>query len=145
MIIGSALDDPEYIKVIEDAGALIVTDVNCFGSRYLWEPVKLEGDTLTSIARSYLEKPTCPRMCNMHDEVHEFIRQMAMDYGVDGIVYAKLQYCEVWGGEGLHFEDKIKEWGIPLLTLEREEIMTNVGQLKVRAEAFIEMLEGGKK
>jgi benzoyl-CoA reductase/2-hydroxyglutaryl-CoA dehydratase subunit BcrC/BadD/HgdB len=33
---------------------------------------------------------------------------------------------------------------MPLLNLEREEIMTNAGQIAVRAEAFIEMIEGGK-
>jgi len=144
MFIGSALDDPEYLKVIEEKGGLIVTDMTCFGSRYLWEPVEMEGDTLTSLAQSYLRRPVCPRMCNLHNELHELMFQMAKDFRVDGIVYAKMKYCEVWGGENIFFEDKMKQANIPMLALEREEIMTNVGQLAVRAEAFIEMIEGGK-
>lgn len=51
MMIGSALDDPEYTQVIEEKGGLIVTDALCFGSRYLWEPVVLDDkDVLGSLA-----------------------------------------------------------------------------------------------
>lgn len=142
MVIGSALDDPEYLKVIEDKGGLIVADATCYGSRYLWEPVEVDGDVLSALAKSYLSRPTCPRMCNLHDELHDFILKTLKDFRVDGIIYARMQYCEIWGGENVFFEEKFKEANIPLLTLEREEILTNTGQLAVRAEAFIEMIEG---
>jgi len=144
MFIGSALDDPEYLRVIEDKGGLVVTDMTCYGSRYLWEPVEMEGDGLSSLAKSYLSRPVCPRMCNLHNELHDLMFQMAKDFRIDGIVYAKMKYCEVWGGENVFLEEKVKKANIPMLALEREEIMTNVGQLAVRAEAFIEMIEGGK-
>ncbi|MDR1070107.1 MAG: 2-hydroxyacyl-CoA dehydratase family protein [Gracilibacteraceae bacterium] len=144
MLVGSALDDPEYIKVIEDKGGLVVTDALCFGTRYLWEPVELEGeDVLTSIARSYLKRPVCPRMVDLHDEFADLIVKFCKDFQVDGIIYERVKYCEIWGGEGLYFDahQGMKEAGVPLILLEREEIMTNVGQLAVRAEAFIEMIE----
>jgi len=52
-----------------------------------------------------------------------------------------MQYCEIWGGEAAYFQDRLKDAGIPILTVEREEQMTNEGQLAIRAEAFIEMIE----
>ncbi len=67
------------------------------------------------------------------------------DYKVDGVIYVRMKYCEIWGGESVFFEDKFKDANIPMLTLEREEIMTSSGQLAVRAEAFIEMIEGGER
>ncbi|MDR1946688.1 MAG: 2-hydroxyacyl-CoA dehydratase family protein [Desulfovibrio sp.] len=144
MIIGSTLDDPEYVKIIESKGGSVVTDVQCYGSRYLWEPtVPGKGDMLDSLARSYLSRPVCPRMCNLHTGIYDFIHGMARDFSVDGILYVKMKNCDLWGGESVHIEDKLKAAKIPLLTVEREEIMTNVGQLAVRAEAFIEMIEGG--
>jgi benzoyl-CoA reductase subunit C len=144
MLIGSTLDDPEYVKIVEDKGGLIVTDAQCYGSRYLWEPTVLgDGDALTSLAESYLARPVCPRMCNLHSELYDFILGMAKDFSVDGILYVKMKNCDPWGGESVHIDDKLKAAKMPLLTVEREEIMTNVGQLAVRAEAFIEMIEGG--
>jgi benzoyl-CoA reductase/2-hydroxyglutaryl-CoA dehydratase subunit BcrC/BadD/HgdB len=135
------LDDPEYVKVIEDKGGLVVTDALCFGSRYLWEPVVIEGDLIDSIAKSYLIRPVCPRMCNLHHDFSDFVVEMCKEYKIDGVIYEKLKYCEVWGGEGLYLDEALKKNNIPLLDLEREEIMTNTGQLAVRAEAFIEMVE----
>lgn len=142
MIIGSALDDPEYLKVIEDAGGLIVTDTLCFGSRYLWEPVDLtEDEPMLSLADASLRRIVCPRMTDQHGQLHELMLSMAKDYRVDGVIYQKMQNCECWGGESLYIEKKFKDAGLPLLTVQREEVMSNAGQLTIRAEAFLEMIE----
>ena len=31
------LDDPAYLKVVEDQGGLVVTDATCFGTRIMWK------------------------------------------------------------------------------------------------------------
>lgn len=145
MVIGSALDDPDFIKIIEDKGGLIVTDVQCFGTRYLWEPVVIEGkDVMGSIAKSYLGRTVCPRMCDVHQELFDMILNMYKEFDANGIIFVKMKNCDTWGGESAYFLDKFKDANIPILTLEREEIMTNAGQVAVRAEAFIEMIEEDK-
>ena len=142
MVIGSALDNPEYLKVIEDKGGLIVTDALCFGERGFGDPLVIDDkDVLGSIAKYYLERLVCPRMMDKHVELHEFIIKSAREYRVDGIIYQRMQNCECWGGENVLLEQKLKDAGIPLLTVEREERMANAGQLAIRAEAFIEMIE----
>lgn len=146
MMIGSAVDDPEYVNILEEHGGLVVTDYNCYGSRYLWQDVtRKKGETpLQSIARSYLEKLTCPRMTDLHDEMYEDMLRLAKEFEVDGIVYVRLKNCCLWGGESVFFYDRFEKAGYQVLTLEKEEITTNAGQVGVRAEAFVEMLEGGK-
>ena len=52
-----------------------------------------------------------------------------------------MQNCECWGGENVFLENELKNAGIPLLNVEREQKLANVGQLEIRAEAFIEMIE----
>lgn len=143
MMIGSAVDDPEYVNIFEEHGCLVVTDYNCYGTRYLWSDVTCkEGETpLQSIARSYLEKLTCPRMTDLHDEMYEDMLGLAREFDVDGIIYVRLKNCCLWGGESVFFYDRFERDGYPILTLEKEEITTNAGQVGVRAEAFVEMLE----
>jgi benzoyl-CoA reductase subunit C len=140
MVIGSALDDPAFIKIIEDQGGLVVTDAQCFGSRYLWEPVEIEGDIMFSLAKSYLNRATCPRMMDQHVAIFSFIKDMVQRFKVDGIIYQKMKFCDLWGGESLFLEKKLKEANIPVLALQREEIMTNASQIATRVEAFIEMI-----
>ncbi len=142
MIIGSALDEPEYLKIIEEKGGLVVTDALCFGSRYLWEPVPYgEGDPLFDLADASLKRIVCPRMVDSHKELHDMILRMAKEWKVDGVIYQKMQNCECWGGESIYLEKKLKEAGLPLLNVEREEGKINEGWLGIRAEAFLEMIE----
>ena len=142
MVIGSALDDPALIKIIEDQGGLVVTDALCFGSRYFWEPAETDGDPLLSLAGLYISRSYCPRMMNQHASLFEFIMDMVQGFKVDGIIYQKMQFCDLWGGESLFLEKKLKESKIPFLSLQKEHVVANAGQLATRVEAFIEMIEG---
>lgn len=142
MMIGSALDNPEYIKVIEEKGGLVVADALCFGTRSFGEKIVLDDkDVLGSLAGYYLERNTCPRMLDNRPAMHKEIIDACKKYNVQGVVYEKMQNCECWGGEAYYLEPALKEIGVPTLQLEREEQMANAGQLAIRAEAFIEMIE----
>jgi len=142
MIIGSALDNPEYIKVIEDSGGLVVADALCFGARAFGDKIVVDDeDVLGSIARYYLTRNTCPRALDNRLAIHKEIVETCKEYKVQGVVYEKMQNCECWGGEAYYLEPDLKDAGVPMLQLEREELMANIGQLAIRAEAFIEMIE----
>lgn len=141
VFIGSALDNPEYLETIEECGVDVVMDMQCFGSRYLWEPVEMEGDPLVNLAELHLHRPTCPRMVDSYDRLYEFARDAVREYDAQGVIQVNMRYCDLWNGARIIFTKKFAEDKIPLLMLEREEITTNAGQLAVRVEAFVEMLE----
>jgi len=142
MIAGSGgCDNPDYLGVMEELGGLVVTDSLCFGSRYFWEPVDTEGDLMLNLARSYLKRPSCPRMVENVGERGDFVKQMVRDFKVDGVVFQRIRYCDLWGGQLLYTKKDLKESGIPLLSLEREYMMRDVGQLRTRVQAFLEKIE----
>ena len=142
MLIGSGLDDPQYIELIESKGGLVVQDALCFGARGFNNPLEIDDkDVLGSIAKYYLDRLVCPRMMDKHFEMDDYIIDACKQWNVDGIIYERMQYCEIWGGEAVYFQDRLKDAGIPILTVEREEQMASSGQLAIRAEAFIEMIE----
>ncbi len=140
MIVGSEYDDPVYTKIIEDLGGLVVTDTLCYGSRYFWEPVEIQKDLLGGLAKSYLNRPSCPRMSDRVTERADFLREMAERFKVDGVIFQKIRYCDLWGGESIYLEKILKELNIPLLSLEREYTLSGVGQLKTRVQAFLERI-----
>ena len=142
MMVGSALDNPDYVKVIEDKGGLVVADALCFGTRAFGEKIVLDDkDVLGSLARYYLERNTCPRMLDNRPAIHKEIVDACKKYNVQGVIYEKMQNCECWGGEAYYLEPALKEIGVPMLQLQREEQMSNAGQIAIRAEAFVEMIE----
>jgi len=138
---GGGCDDPEYFQIMEDLGGLIVNDTICFGSRTFMEPVKVDDDPMTALARSYLNRPSCPRMPEKLAERTNSIKEMVEQSKADGVVFQRLRYCDLWGGEQLDITRKMKEANIPLLTLEREYRTSATGQLKTRIQACLERLE----
>jgi benzoyl-CoA reductase/2-hydroxyglutaryl-CoA dehydratase subunit BcrC/BadD/HgdB len=126
---------------MEELGGLVVTDSLCFGSRYFWELVDTKGDLMLNLARSYLKRPSCPRMVDNVVERGDFVKQMVKDFKVDGVVFQRIRYCDLWGGQLLYTKKDLKEAEIPLLSLEREYMMRDVGQLRTRVQAFLEKIE----
>ncbi len=139
---GGGCDNPAFYEIIEKLGGLIVSDSICYGSRYFSEPVEVEDDLLKSLAKSYLNSPSCPRMVEKLTERCDFARDTAENSRADGMIFQRLRYCDLWGGEQLNFRKKMKDEGIPLLSLEREYWLSAAGQLQTRVQAFLESLEG---
>ncbi|MFA4835839.1 MAG: 2-hydroxyacyl-CoA dehydratase family protein [Dehalococcoidia bacterium] len=139
---GGGCDDPAYFDVMEQLGGLVVTDTDCFGARYFWNPVEvIEQDPLLGLARSYMERPSCARMGNRMDERIDFMKDMVKSHKVDGIVFQTIRNCQIWGGQVLAIRDEMKKADIPLLTLDREYALSGTGQLKTRIQAFLERIE----
>jgi len=144
MIIGGELDNPEYLKVIEDQGGLVVTDALCFGARMLANDVdENETDPLTAISRYYVaERPTCPRVFGMYEKRAEFIKKMIEDFHVDGVIFERLAFCDLWGIEQFTIKNEFEDWNIPLMMLDREYTLSGLGQLRTRVQAFMETIGG---
>jgi benzoyl-CoA reductase subunit C len=144
MLVGGILDDPAYVSVIEDLGGLVVTDSLCFGTRIFWHQVDEQADDpMEAIARYYLEERVpCARMIGEHPRRLEFTREMLDAFDVDGVVFQRLKFCDLWGGEGYMLRRALREAGVPFLSLEREYVLSGVGQLKTRVQAFLESIAG---
>lgn len=144
MIIGGILDDPAYVEVIENQGALVVTDSLCFGSRVCWTDVNEEvKDPLTALARYHiLDRPACPRMYGEQPRRSNFVRNMIREFKVDGVIGEQIVFCDYWSGEHFLLDKQFKEEGVPFLKLDREYLLGGIGQLRTRVQAFLEIIEG---
>jgi benzoyl-CoA reductase/2-hydroxyglutaryl-CoA dehydratase subunit BcrC/BadD/HgdB len=144
MIVGGELDDPEYIRIIEEQGGLVVADSTCFGSRLMWEPVdEAASDPIRALARYYIqERPSCPRMYGDQPRRIDYTRSLAREYKVDGIIGERLLFCDQWLVEHYMTTLDLGKDGIPFMVLDREYVLSGQGQIRTRVQAFIETLEG---
>jgi len=140
--VGGILDAPDFIKVIEDEGGLVVTDSQCVGTRVFWTDVDVGGDPLTALARWYLQdKPQCPRMFDQTANRSKFIRDMVKEFRVDGIIGERLVFCDFWTVEHYLLRTELKA-EIPYISLDREYLWAGaMGQLRTRVQAFLERVE----
>jgi len=143
MIVGSLIDDVEYMKLIEDLGAMVVTDSQCFGSKYFWNLVDESKEPVQALAERYLLKVPCSRMIgeNVNHGVRlQFVKELIRDYYVDGVIFESLKFCDLQGGDNYMMIRELKELGVPTLELDREYVLSGAGQMKTRVQAFLEVL-----
>lgn len=145
-VVGSEVDDPSLTKLIEDCGALVVSDRYCFGSTPGREVIELNDDepALDQICRHYMEVSECARYIS--DEKVAQRRQtadrLAREYNADGIIYEQMKFCDYWGFErALASHIMSTEMGWPVLSIDRPYNARSSGQLRTRFQAFVESLE----
>jgi bcr-type benzoyl-CoA reductase subunit C len=141
MLVGSMLDEPEYIQVIEDLGGLVVTDSLCMGTRYFWDFVNEQKEPIDSLAERYLSKISCPRMTDGQTQRAHFLIDLIKEFKVDGVIFERMKFCALWWAEIFMLRKKLKEEGVPFLDLEREYILSGEGAMKTRVQTFMEILE----
>lgn len=140
MVVGSQIDKPEYLRIIESMGGLVVADRFCLGSLPGLEPIPLAGDPLRAMAKHALMKTRCPRMMEDFELRFRDVLQAAEDYNVDGVVVETMKFCDIWGVESSALVSALRKAGVPVLRLEREYALTGEGQLRTRIQAFLESM-----
>jgi benzoyl-CoA reductase/2-hydroxyglutaryl-CoA dehydratase subunit BcrC/BadD/HgdB len=146
VLAGSEEDDPDFIKLIEECGALVVADRHCYGSLPGREEIVVkDGETpLRAIARHYLETSQCPRFMDQHimRERKQSLADTAKEYKADGIIISQMKFCEYWSYERTIDTLVIpRDFGYPVCSIEKEYVNNAVGQLRTRFQAFVESIE----
>jgi benzoyl-CoA reductase/2-hydroxyglutaryl-CoA dehydratase subunit BcrC/BadD/HgdB len=128
--------------VVESAGAVIVGEESCIGTRNIRDRVDESGETvedmLEAIADRYLRIDCACFTPN--PERLEHIVEMAQDLKADGVIHYGLSFCQPYAIEAFKVEQALQDAGIPMLSIETDYSMEDVEQLKTRVEAFIEMV-----
>jgi benzoyl-CoA reductase subunit C len=139
LLAGGELEDPAYIRVIEELGGLVVTDLLCFGLRAFWDLVDEDSEPIAALAKRYIERISCPRMIDYWRRL-KFIKDLAKEFKADGIIVQRMQYCDGWTSDGAMIRWQAKEDSMPCLLLQREYMMSAVGQMRTRVQAFLETI-----
>ncbi|MBE3111958.1 MAG: 2-hydroxyacyl-CoA dehydratase, partial [Acidobacteria bacterium] len=144
LISGSPMAIPNWKlhQLIEESGAVVVGEESCTGTRYFnyLTPASdgsLDGQ-LAAIADRQLE--TNCACFTPNDERLDDIVTLAGGWDADGVVHYDLQFCHTFANEAVKVEKRLASEGIPLLRIETDYSDEDVGQLRTRIDAFLEML-----
>ena len=145
-IVGSEIDDPNLTRLIENCGALVVSDRYCYGSTPGREVIELndEEDALTQLCRHNMEVAECARYISDEKVLQrrETADRLAREYKADGIIYEQMKFCTYWSYErAMAGYIMPREYGVHVLSIDRPYMVGQSGQLRTRVQAFIESLE----
>lgn len=132
--------DRRLLRLLEEeAGARVVVEDHCTGLRPFCCDVPEEGDPLQALAEGYLGRAPCARMKPLEERVL-LAGELARQYRVDGVLYTFLKFCNSYGMGKKLFLDHFHDLGLPVIELPTDYSQSDLGQLKTRVEAFMEVL-----
>ncbi|MCW4045674.1 MAG: 2-hydroxyacyl-CoA dehydratase family protein [Candidatus Bathyarchaeota archaeon] len=151
MITGTPMIWPDNWKaptLIEEATpqGVLVADELCSSERLLYDPVGVDewtmDDMLNAISERYLMASTCP--CFTSEDGNEdrinWLLTKVKDWKINGVIYYVVRGCMLYAMEYTRVKRVLDRLNIPVYYLDTEYTREDVGQMKTRVEAFLEML-----
>jgi len=148
LVTGSELDDSAFVEQVESAGANVVADDLCIGSRYFWEDVDTSGNPYQSLATRYLRGIRCPRTYVPKGKDREadlearfgYLKSFIHDFKVNGVILDIMRFCDTHELDAPDIRDYVESLGVKTLYLEDDYTDSASGQMRTRIEAFLEMI-----
>ncbi len=133
--------------LIEEMGGHLAADETCMGERGISDPAVPIDDSfdgcMRALANRSLRPCSCPTFADNSERIYR-IKQMIKDYDIQGVVYHVLRGCLVYDFEYKKMEEELGKIGIPVIRLESDYNEEDVEQLRIRVEAFIELIKLSK-
>jgi benzoyl-CoA reductase/2-hydroxyglutaryl-CoA dehydratase subunit BcrC/BadD/HgdB len=151
LITGTPMFWPDNWKVpnlVEEATpqGVIVADELCSSDRILFDPVGVDewtmDDMINGIAERYLMASTCPCFTSSdgnEDRVNWLLTKVK-ETKAQGVIYYVIRGCMLYAMEYSRVKRALDKVNIPVYYLDTEYTREDVGQMKTRVEAFLEML-----
>lgn len=134
--------------LIESMGGLLAADETCMGERGFYDPPAIVDRTVDGMLRALSNRATrpctCPTFADNQRRIYR-IRQLIKDYRIQGVIYHVLRGCLVYDYEYRQLEEEMGKLGIPVIRVETDYNEEDVEQLRIRVEAFIELIKYGGK
>jgi predicted CoA-substrate-specific enzyme activase len=130
----------KVINLIEEAGAKVVVQENCTGVKPLLEDVDETGDPLEAIAKKYFHLE-CSCMTPNKGRFG-LIDRLINEYRPEGIIDLVWMACLTYSVESTLLKRHIEEnHKMPFLKIETDYSPSDIGQLRLRIESFLSLIE----
>ena len=128
----------KVIRIVEQIGADVVAFESCSGYKQAFQ-VAEDKESMDALAEQYLKTP-CSVMSPNNGRV-ALLAELIEKFAVDGVIDLTWQACHTYNIEAFMVDELVQEHlGVPALHLETDYSESDTGQLRVRIEAYIEML-----
>lgn len=129
----------KVVQIIEESGGNVVCFESCGGYKAVYDQIDEEKEPLLAIAEKYLRTPCSCMSPNIAR--FELVERLVDEFNVDGVVDLTWQACHTYNIESYSLKKYLQEKGnLPFLQIETDYSESDLEQLKVRIEAFLEMI-----
>lgn len=143
IVVGSVVDNIDFIQLIENSGAFVASDFICFGTRNFHDSLDSDrgANPLKSLTKRLYYRISCPRMMDDHENRLNYLKEEINNANIDGVILQRINNCDLHGCDNMLYTHELKDLDIPVLNIDRESYQTDITRLQTRIEAFIEIIK----
>ena len=130
--------------LIEEMGGIVAGDETCMGERGMWDPPVITDNSFDGMIRALANRSVrpcpCPTFADNTQRIYR-LKQLIKENQIQGVIYHVLRGCLVYDFEYKRIEEELGKLDIPVIRLESDYNEEDVEQLRIRIEAFIELIK----
>jgi len=143
ILVGSVIDNIDFIQLIENSGAFVASDFICFGTRTFNSSIHLDrgSNPIIDLTKRLYYRISCPRMMDDHENRFNYLKDEINKANINGVILQRINNCDLHGCDNMLYTHELKDLDIPVLNIDRESYQADTSRLQTRIEAFMEMLK----
>lgn len=130
----------KVLNIIQAGHAQVILQEACSGIKSFVDLVDENIDPYEALAKKYMDIPcscTSPNKARF-----DLIGRLVKEYDIQGVIDITLQACHTYNIESYSLKEYLRnEYDIPLLQIETDYSESDVQQIKLRVDAFLELLK----
>ena len=137
---GKVWDPPEITKLFDELGFVLVGDEIVTGFRSVMVNAIIQEDLVQSLVDRHMSTvPYTGYYTDPRKMVEDFVERIR-SCGAEGVIFLNPKFCEAAAFDTPDFVNALKKNNIPNLILETSSRGTSTSQIRLRLEAFKEIL-----
>ncbi len=137
---GKVWDPPAILELLGELKFVLAQDEVVTGYRLAARDASTDGDPFDALVDRFMDTPAYPGYHFNPERMRESFVKRVSESGAKGVIFMNPKFCEAAAFDTPDFQKALEERGIPSIVLETSTRGASMEQLKVRLEAFREMI-----
>ena len=139
LVTGIMLDAEPVLELLEELGVAVVDDLLCHESMQFRTPTRAGGTVESKLAYRFLDLKGASPLYEPRKPRGDLLAQLARERGADGVLFCLMKFCDPEAFDHPLVKKDLAAQGIPLLSIEHDQLVESTEQLRTRIQGFLEI------
>lgn len=139
LVTGIMLDAEPVLDLLEELGIAVVDDLLCHESMQFRTPTRSVGTVESKLAYRFLDLKGASPLYEPKKPRGMLLAQLAKERKADAVLFSLMKFCDPEAFDHPIVKKDLAAQGIPLLSLEHDQLVESTEQLRTRIQGFLEI------
>lgn len=139
LVTGIMLDSLPVLDLLEELNVAVVDDLLCHESMQFRTPTREGGTVASKLAYRFLDLKGASPLYEPKKPRGKWLAQLAKARGADAVYFCLMKFCDPEAFDYPLVKKDLEEAGVPLLSVEHDQLVESTEQLRTRIQGFLEI------